>query len=417
MTNIVDWETWKKRVESLKAGSKGNPTWERFILEQHGLEIAYVEMRQRMRRTGRFGWPPATAENFRFCCFAVTASRVHASLSDAGKARLSGAIRSALRGDRCLAPIEYEMRMAAHAMARGFDVEFHDMETGGGHDFIAGKDAAEIEVECKHVSADLGRQIHRRDLQALIQLVAPAINRAVANGTTGQFLHVTLPGRLTRERHHQQALADRIEAALSGTCGSDVSDDAVCTVRSQEFDLNASPFRSGAAPGQSDDELEKFVEHKFGLINLNTVANVSPGRSAVVISFESEQPDQVLKRTFENLSDDASRQFSGTRPAILLVHLADIKEPHLRELSEIAQSGTLTGLQQCARDLLDRRPHLHSLALTADGEVEFSQREGLLYRERIGRERGPTYRFKNPTHPDYADATIEGLFEMADDRR
>jgi hypothetical protein len=34
-------------------------------------------------------------------------------------------------------------------MSRGFDVEFHDMERGGGHDFTARKGEVEVEVGCK----------------------------------------------------------------------------------------------------------------------------------------------------------------------------------------------------------------------------------------------------------------------------
>ena len=67
-----------------------------------------------------------------------------------------------------------EMATAAHLMRRHCDVEFHDLETGGGFDFLANRAGATLEVECKMVSGDLGRQIHRKrvlELQERLQRV------------------------------------------------------------------------------------------------------------------------------------------------------------------------------------------------------------------------------------------------------
>ena len=49
--------------------------------------------------------------------------------------------------------------MAVHLMSQGYDVGFHDLEGGAGHDFQASKDGAVIEVECKFISGDIGRKI------------------------------------------------------------------------------------------------------------------------------------------------------------------------------------------------------------------------------------------------------------------
>jgi len=106
-------------------------------------------------------------------CFVANIARVHEKLGDGGKSRLLGAVRSGLEKEAGLGPLDFEMKIAAHLMSRGFDVDFHDLENGGGYDFLASSDGRETEVECKYISGDTGRKIHSRKLFDLGGLWSP----------------------------------------------------------------------------------------------------------------------------------------------------------------------------------------------------------------------------------------------------
>lgn len=54
------------------------------------------------------------------------------------------------------------LKVAAHLKSRGFSACFHDLESGGGFDFLAFSNTIHLEVECKFLSADIGRKLHRR---------------------------------------------------------------------------------------------------------------------------------------------------------------------------------------------------------------------------------------------------------------
>jgi hypothetical protein len=405
LTGIVEWGAWQSRITALKSPAARNPIWEPFVLERYGLELAFEAARQHQRATGRCAWPPRDTQEYQLYSFAAAVVRVYSCLTDDGKARLAGAIRRCLASEAGFGPLAFEMRTAVHLMRRGFDVQFRDLETGEGYDFLATRDTTQIEVECKHVSADLGRQIHRRELYDLGGILRPILSQAIET-KGGRFLRVTLQGRLTASREQQQTIAGHIASALSGCPAS--ADDTVCAVAVQEFMIPASPFDKGRQLTLRD--VEQFVREVFGVEEAHILVNWSPGRGAVLLHFESRKPDRVLATLYKNLKDDAKRQFSGQRPALLCVHLADLTEMQLRELAEADRVGEGTGLQRAVNLLLHKRPHLYSIALMADGPVELRRGLNGSRVETAVQETGPSYVFSNPQHPRFADLQLREVF-------
>jgi hypothetical protein len=87
-------------------------------------------------------------------------ARVFPKLPERGQNILKSRIAGALNNDVGLSPLAFEMRTVAHLIARGFDVEFHDLCENGGYDFLAKDGEIAIEVECKSASGDLGHRVH-----------------------------------------------------------------------------------------------------------------------------------------------------------------------------------------------------------------------------------------------------------------
>src|SRR6516225_4255507 len=69
--------------------------------------------------------------------FVALTARVFPRLPEPAQNLLKSRISGALKDNVGLSPLAFEMRTVAHLMARGFDVEFHDLCEGGGYDFLA----------------------------------------------------------------------------------------------------------------------------------------------------------------------------------------------------------------------------------------------------------------------------------------
>jgi hypothetical protein len=271
MTGIVGWQTWRSRIEALKSELSSNPLWQEFLLDRYGLELAFGDVHRHLRISGRCPWPPKTAEQYRLYSFLAVAVQVHAGLGVHGQARFAGALQSSLEKEFGLGPLAFEMKTVAHLISRGFEVEFHDLESGGGYDFMAISGAMEIEVECKHLSADIGRQIHRRRLYNLGGVLLPVMARAVDGDNDVQLVQVTLPDRLTSNKEQQQDLADRIGAVLSGRAAE--IDDSVCAISAHSFSLQTSPFSGSHGHHLTMKDVEDYLRRAFNLDNVNVLAN------------------------------------------------------------------------------------------------------------------------------------------------
>jgi hypothetical protein len=408
MTGIVDWATWQQRIDSLRAELKSNPFWERFLLERHGLELAFGDVKRHLRTTDRCPWPPRNAEEYYLYSFLAVAVRVHARLSPAGQAKFAGAIRSGLEKEFGLGPLAYEMKVAALLMSAGFDVDFHDLESGGGYDFLATCETMQIEVECKHVSADIGRQIHRRRIYDLGGVLFLSTWQAQNTVTRGRLVGVTLPGRLTSNKADQEALVKRIDAVLTNDANH--IDDDVCRVTVQDFPLEGSPFCSARGHSITMADIADYLSNTLGIDNEHVLLNWSPGKTATIVHFQSRKRDEVLESLLRKLKSDAKKQFSGTLPGLLCVHLADVSENQLRDLANLDRSGTVTGLQRASSILLQSRPHLHSIALMANGQVRLTRERSHNRITTIVQETGPSYVFRNPEHPMAQNPLLNTIF-------
>lgn len=67
-------------------------------------------------------------------------------------------------------------------------------------DFIARRDGAELEVECKMFTSDIGRQIHKRRMLVLHHQLRDVITRIYSSAKTGIAICITIPDRLTGKR-------------------------------------------------------------------------------------------------------------------------------------------------------------------------------------------------------------------------
>jgi hypothetical protein len=297
-------------------------------------------------------------------------------------------VQSGLKNDDGLGPIAYELQIASHLVSQGFDVGFHDLEGGGGFDFLV-TGPATLEIECKHVSADIGRQIHQRALMQFEARIRPLLLEMLHRHGSGH-LKIVIPARLTADGIQERQIGEAVRALLNQNSSS---------VETQAANVQFSPLTCPMRFNGSALQRRRALHDALGPQNAHHIIADS-GAGAMVLTIRSRKPDKVLATLVERLKDDAKRQFSGSAPAVFCVHIPDLTTQDLHDLLN-EERVQVTGVQAAFSHLLRRRPHLHTVALTVDPVVELSRERPIVLPQR-----GLVLVRRNEQHPDAANPAL-----------
>lgn len=402
LMQITGTEPWERRFQWLQRELSENPLMEDWLRERCAIEWTMREILSDSTLKPNQPFKLQTQAQYELIAFAASAVRCHEQLSESGRRRLRGVLLDGLKEDKGLLSIQHELATAIHLMSRGFDVEFQDMEHGGGVDFVARKDDVEIEVECKMFSADLGRKIHRRRSATLFKRLAEVLAETYNSATRGLIVVVTIPDRLTPAPAQHREIETAVRRGLLQ--GDALTQTEHCTVRTWDFPISDSPFRKSREE-ISRDEIDQFVRVRTGRSNANLMILFSPSKRAVILSLASAKQDEVLDGMRRQLRDAAKGQFSGTRPAMLAVQLHALTADQLISLGQLDSSSrsAATGLQIMTSDFLQRpsSAHVHTIVYRSHAVIGSDALAGTV------RAAGPSYLIKNRNHPSYGDPRFE----------
>lgn len=396
---ITRWAPWQKRIRALEQQYAENKFSTEFVTSHHWIELEMARHRKVMQISRRLPDPWDQPSTYRFQAFVAVAAQVFARLGQNARKRLKGMLLDGLQSDYGLMRIIHEMEIAARLMDRDCDVYFSDLERGGGFDFLALREGCEMEVECKAITADIGRQIHQREFLALGKRLHRTMDDCLDQGESICFVRVFLPGRLYSRQQYQESVADCVSTAISES--RNYEGPQPCSVSVEKVDMSEIRIPNGAQMETATMIVRSFVARRTGGPNRNIMFGYRPERAAVVIVLESSKPDKVLDGIYRQLKDSGSSQFTKRRPGYLCVRLLDVNSAQLLNIFEAQDdnSGRGPGLQIMSNALLARRPHIHSISFNVPGEVELND---TLYNDVVNKsvqERGYYLQFTNPQHP------------------
>lgn len=395
--DIVGENALEKKFAWIAREHEDNPYMAGWLNEYHGLESTLAAVLESLIQSGQLPAGPTTREQYALYSFVAGVVRIYEGLSVRGRARLRGMLLDGLKSEKGLASVEHEVTTAIHLMRIGFDVEFQDLEQGGGVDFVAKKGTTELEVECKVFTADIGRQIHKRRLLSLYKTLMPVLERLHRDASTGILVRVVLPGRLTPSLQQAQGIVEAVSRAVLQGSGRTVSD--ACSVQTLDFAIDASPFTVPHPSKLSRPDVVDFVANRIGVRSLNPELAIifTPARTAAVLLVESEVPDRVLEGMKYQLRHAAKGQFTGTRPGILTAHIHALSGAQMISLADLQETDLQnpTGLRVMTSNFLanDSRMHIHTVAYRARGELSLEQVSGSVT------ENGISYFIENPLNP------------------
>ncbi len=377
--NIFEWSELERRADGLHRRIRENPLLKELISSRYEVELSAFALKRRMQLGKRLSIQEFYAHqkffNFAAACKAL-ATQAPGSIHN----RLRAQFMKAKNQELGFMPFLFELSTGVHFSKLGWNIEFVDFVSEHAPDILLTKGAKRIEVECKCLSVDSGRQIHQRDFVHLATSVKTSVSKLAKFQQGRVFISVEFPKRPSVDVNSLSSL-----------------NDAIYNYRGQEnevflVDGTAIRFSNSADHFRADSSL---FFHKFG-------------DSEVFVSFSSRQPDQVVHTLLKRLLSDSKRQFTKLMPGILVINIQDALDQEIREL-KAAEHPQGSGLQHIATELLNRRPHLIGLSFAGQTQLNRSKSEAGLHSSS-----GLSYNFFNMSSEINVEKILQEELQLVD---
>jgi hypothetical protein len=352
VVDFVGLEEYRSSLDAIGRSLRAKGFVTPFDDAHFSLELDLFNLEQlRSRCSGLF--PSLPMRCHRGLDFLIGLGQTIPALSGGAKARLLGRLRSGLKEG--LWPLEHELRVAANLSKRGWNLYFHDLEEGGGYDFLAHRTGAGFEVEAKAVSAFTGWPIKPDNLGKLLLEIK---RRFVwKDERTIPVLRVQLSSALLPERTQLQGLVDAFSNAAGANGGVSLSSAQIQFV--------------GTVPDLAPVQLS-IASYKHACM-VQKIVLVNPTRPKLVLELSSEKPVQLERKIAKTINEAARMQFSRSSPGLIWTHVNFISDEAFRRLgSQHAGTPFLDRVANAAL-LSEKRTHLAQLIFSGGS---FQQRTG-----------------------------------------
>lgn len=355
---LCDATMWSRRVTHLRRELDASPFRAKIVADYHWLEIVLGSERERVQvRDDPAG--PVAREALAALYFAQTVVHAYEHLTVAGRRQLEGRLHDALQSDTGFSSLYLEMDVARRLLDAGYEVEFADMDRVAQYDLRFWNGTTEGEVECKSLSTDAGRKIHRRQFYRFIDAIADALTTRMS-ADVREVVVITLDGRLPADDAQQRELRTAT-ATLLADGGRNELTGTFFTIAREEFDSNL-----GREPTTTTDGFHARCRELYG-----ENCHVSGGYSETGCCFiivRSRREDDHSAPQLDALRKAAS-QFSGTRPGFIAVQFDDITVQDLLQ----PQLRRRAGLLSYYLFLKDRASHVAATCFSIYGGIAASE--------------------------------------------
>jgi hypothetical protein len=371
---FVGPDVWTARLGDIAARSAASNRLGGVIRQAHALELALERLRSRGSDEST-GAAPSVAEQK---LHEILVELVSASerLSHAGAERLRERLRAGLSGDRSLVESFHLFRTAALHQARGFNLSFTGLEQGTPYDFMLSRDGVEMECVCETISAEAGRDVHRRAWAQFCDRIEGQMKPWLGTRPGRYLLKMTLARGL---RDGRPELVDGLQARVLAMLesGTRLDQDETAVLRVEPLAM------SGASP--TVESLMTRLRREFGPEAHLSVSACAEGVWAMAARAGKRNEVAALIRA--HLDRLAPGRVSGTRPAILSLFIEDLDRPEWRGLRESLE------LEGAARHFMTCGGAAAVVAVTCYTRMEMF---GLIGPDAVAE---GELRFRNPAHP------------------
>lgn len=365
------------------------------MVEDNALAFALDELQQIWERHGQFTMALCRSPSVLFAMAFVTQT---VSLIDVlpkqqgGRLvrRIVGALKNHPDDVRAL---QLELATATHFLMSGLKVSFPD--SGGTERFdllLSGAGRDDVEIECKFITRDKGKKIHRRNLHEFYKLTVPHIDAYFAKSPSNVIVDVVVKDRFPSSYKGKLSISESVKAALSGK--NNIADDVVSQINIIDHPLDQIDALL------TREHNREAIEQITGISNEHIMIRENRYGRKVVLLVRSEQSDTILESIYETLSDASKKQLTAARPGLLVAMLHGIDIDGLVKVASHgeAQLSGVNTLQVIASRLLRQKLHEHLVTVWFLSESEIGARE-----QGLTSSGGATYYFQNEESPLWGD--------------
>lgn len=331
LAKVIGDAHWQSVVDRQQAAIQSNFFLDSHLRSEYAIAYQLESLRRQVTRSGEVPHSACNNPNiFPALAFAAQVLEVldHSRPKQANT--FIRRVRTAFSSAENMRGMRLELQAATHFVRRGHRVAWHRQKNGGFFDLLVEDLGSNgLEVECKSISEDKGRRIHRRDALDFWGEVWKHTAGIAQNLSSGLAVVLTVPNRLPRGAEERVLLAK--EVAVQIQAGSDVTLSGGESIGVRTFD----PATLIAAMRMGREEWRKAIDDVTGTANRGAALYPTPAGGMLAFVVQSAVEDDVLRQIFATLDDSAARQFTSERGALFWVMLEGIDAAELKSLHQM----------------------------------------------------------------------------------
>ena len=249
----------------------------------------------------------------------------------------------------------FEIHIAWHFYSKGCEIQWHKDDSRKHPEFIAKSQDFQFNVECKRISVDIARKIHRKDFYGFADKLIPEIEKRNYAGK----LDFTLKDRL-KSGAFGKLCAKALKVIDGGILDADCE---IAPFGSLALDLSC------CCHGVIDmnERWNNFYERKPDNAHGTIFARSKSGRPVdpIELTVMSEKADTVLDGIKDRISR-AETQLDESKPGLIACFLEGVNGFELDKLK------SKSGLQLMTNDLLakDKFSHIAGISYSSESMVK-----------------------------------------------
>ena len=204
---LLGADQWRRRMQQLIGEAAHSPYQAKIVEDYHWVEVELALQLDSFRQRGYISLGDVSLRTAAALDFACGAINLQQKLNERGRRILLGRLRDGLNNG--FAGLFLEIDTAVQLVEGGYHVCYPDFDGSGGHDLDAIRGNVSIAIECKSISADAGRKIHRRDFYRFMDLLQPG-GIPQTSVTSSVAVVVTMTDRFPADRPGQDQIASYV---------------------------------------------------------------------------------------------------------------------------------------------------------------------------------------------------------------
>ncbi len=290
----------------------------------------------------------------------------------------------------------FEIQMAWHFFLKGCTIQWHEDNSGRHSEFLVQSEGCKFNVECKRVSIDASRKIHRQDFYRLADMIIPGIQKLGYSGS----IDISISDRLHATEEFIRELSNQVIGQISsGTLKGN------CHIPFGSLSINLEGANGTVIDLQ--DRWERLCMRKDhnGHCAIFAQAKEEKPIDPIDVTLKSEKADNVLKGIKERIAN-AKDQLVRSMPGLIICFLEG--------MTDFREFASKSGLQRMTSELLCKDEYTHVVGVSyyseplsyVDANTEEFFHQGLLFRNSQCRfEEAKRFQFMAPLEAKFQSAT------------